>query len=340
MIIKFGKSFDSAKLNRTIEWRRDISGRQKKLATELLKSTDKIYHCPLCLSDKSQFFVKVFDYPYFECCSCNHVYLTTPASQNEIKKLYSGEPSSGSSQSKIYLDHSINNHRLKYIATPKVAFIDEVIALKSIESGHLWIDIGSGNGEILIAAKSFGYSTLGIESDVSEVEYSKLQGLEVLNIFLNKDNVAESLGGAKILTLFNVLEHIRDPLQFFKMISSSIESGYIAFEVPRHPSLSSLNAQMFSDIGLRHIYPPDHLHIFSENSIDIMLKESNCECIGKWYFGQDYSDLLQNSASTAQCLDMNLFHKVLNIKDEIQEVIDRNKLCDSIIVVAKKDFYE
>ena len=71
-----------------------------------------------------------------------------------------------------------------------------------------------------------------------------------------------------------------------------------------------------------------------------MLKKSNCECIGKWYFGQDYLDLLQNSASDIELLDLNLLHKVLNMNNEVQEILDGNMLSDSVIIIAKKGIYE
>ena len=51
--------------------------------------------------------------------------------------------------------------------------------------------------------------------------------------------------------------------------------SYFFFEVPRWPSISAVANKCFPELSSRNIYSPDHLHIFSDKSIGIMLDNSN-----------------------------------------------------------------
>ena len=74
------------------------------------------------------------------------------------------------------------------------------------------------------------------------------------------------------VSLINVLEHIENPTNFLQLLSL-IENEYFAFEVPLHPSLSTIVNILSEELTYRHVYPPDHLHIFTKESISLMLNK-------------------------------------------------------------------
>ena len=85
-----------------------------------------------------------------------------------------------------------------------------------------------------------------------------------------------------------VLEHIPNPSDFIRDIYDySNKNSILVFEVPRHPSLASFSNLVSHDAVYRHIVPPQHLQIFTEEGVDKILK-NKYEIIGKWGFGQGF----------------------------------------------------
>ena len=115
---KYSKLLDLNEFNRTIHWRRDIATDQKNHAKKLLSLTQKIHSCPICKGPKQKLFVEVYEYPYFECKDCGHLYCGTIPSNDELKKLYNSEEGNSveSSQGKIFTSKTqtyFQNHQLK-----------------------------------------------------------------------------------------------------------------------------------------------------------------------------------------------------------------------------------
>lgn len=337
-VIKYGKPLDMRSIKRGIEWRREIAADQKILALGLSGDRDQLDTCPICKHPKTSAYVSIFGYPYHTCNSCGHVFCATPPRNDAVANLYNeGSPAGSKSvQSKIYLNDELFNRRVNAIAQPKIDFLTTVLAHKQVFSREKWIDIGSGAGEILLAASNAGWNTLGIESDKQECLFARAKGLTVINEYLSGDAFENFLGGAQIVSLFNVLEHIREPKEFLAAIARAIKTGFLIFEIPRHPSISSLSAELFPEMACRHIYPPDHLHIFTDRSGLELLAGTGFEIVGKWFFGQDFFDLI-SSAGANQGIGMNtVWENIADASPKIQQVVDEAGLADTMILVAHK----
>ena len=335
-ITKYGKSLDMREINRTIDWRLEIASDQKKLASKLLEFRNLIEYCPICTSTDTLVYVVVFEYPYHKCNFCGHIYCSTPPNNNSIENLYKSS-SIKSGQSKIYLDESTFSKRVDFIARPKVDFISKVFESFCNDSFGKWLDIGSGAGEILFAAKDMGWDPLGVESDTEEFNFARQKGLNVINSFFSSHNCQNIVRGAKVISLFNVIEHISNPIDFLKIISNNMTSGLLVFEVPRHPSMSSLSIELFPEMACRHIYPPEHLHIFTDNSASILLQKTGFTLIGEWFFGQDFFDLITSAAANQGLKPFSIWDSVANLSPKIQNVIDHEGFADTMILVALRD---
>ncbi len=335
VLIKYGKPFDMRVLDRGVEWRKEIALDQKHLADRMKGNLNRLDACPICDRAEVSTYTIVFGYPYGKCGFCGHIYCQTPPNAFAIENLYRSDSLLKSAQSKIYLDENLFLKRLENIARPKVNFVQDVINKLGINKSGKWVDIGSGAGDILLAAGELGWEALGVESDLEECNFAKSKGMKVLNEAMSEKNSASLLCDAQVVSLFNVLEHLPDPKGFLANIASALKEGFLVFEVPRHPSLSSLSAELFPDMACRHIYPPDHLHIFSENSIDALLKETGFNVVGKWYFGQDFFDLICSAGANQGLGPNSVWSAIAGIAPQIQQVIDDQGLSDSILVVAQ-----
>ncbi len=83
-----------------------------------------------------------------------------------------------------------------------------------------------------------------------------------------------------------------NPSILLQNVGSNIHEGtYVIIEVPRHPSINSLNILVFNDMTCRHIYLPDHVNRFTEKSIEIMIRDVGLKSL-VWTFGQDAYEFL------------------------------------------------
>jgi SAM-dependent methyltransferase len=218
------------------------------------------------------------------------------------------------------------------IARPKAVFVASIVGGRGT-----WVDIGCGTGELLSAAQSLGWQCRGVESDPDEIEFGRRHGFEIASGFVDVSNAAALVAGAQLVSLVNILEHVLDPVGLLGAISSGIAAGgYVVCEVPRHPSLSALASQAFPELACRHIYAPDHLHVFTEASAERMLESAGLEAISVWTFGQDFWDLT-NAVLTARLPGADARWRVVTDNaPSIQAAVDRAGLSDTLFMVARK----
>jgi len=330
----YSKSFDPKQLKRDVSWKLDIAGKQKLLAKRLLKNRLSLKICPACKKNKFSLFANIFEYPYNQCLNCGHIFSAKPPKPEYVKKLYTAlDKKNKAVQSQIYAVKGLFKIRVKNIAKPKVEFVT-----KNLPSKGKWVDVGCGTGEIVYAAQALGWKALGIESDASETNFAKKMGINLVNTFITEDNSSDYISDAQVVSLFNILEHIIDPLELLKSLAKKVPQGCrFVIEVPRHPSLSSFANRAFPEMACRHIYSPDHLHAFTEKSIELILKKSGLNAQHIWLFGQDFYEVISSISALKNIKNNSLFETILQSSEKIQNEIDKNNLSDSMLIIAKKE---
>jgi len=331
----YSKPIDLLRLNRDVTWKLALAEKQRQLAKCLSRVQQKVDHCPICKDKESRLFASINCYEYSECMSCGHIYVSNPPHSDKIHNLYSGDAKNESSlQDEIYISDDIFDVRVETIATPKVAFVKNVTNIH----GGKWLDIGCGVGELVHAAKNSGYQASGFESSLSECKFGRVKGLDIQCASVSKDNFASiGIDEADIISLINVLEHQLSPREFISDLAPFIKKGsWLVIEVPRHPSLSSFMNRVFPHLTVRHMYPPDHLHVFTEKSFDLLLSETNLIVEHVWLFGQDFLEVIYSLACTDPANSLKPYEDFIASSNVIQASLDSENLSDTMFVVAKK----
>lgn len=330
--VRRGKKIDWKSLNRTVQWRTDVGKKKKESALRSALFVKNLAPCPICGGGAHRQFVEIYGYRYSECASCGHIFMNPLLDSDAIAKLYKGGEK-GSVQKLIYMaGEKLFKDRIKQIAVPKVSYCNSLI-----KGRGLWVDIGCGSGELLVAARKSGWTVKGFEPDVDEADFAERHGLGVVRGYITAENSRE-LKDAKIISLINVLEHIGDPVSLLKNAVRNLKPGaYVALEVPHHPALSSFVNLVFpASIYQRHIFPPDHLHAFTDKSARIMLDKAGVRAVGVWQFGQDAFDFILGSLVNAGIQESEFTGKILGLAPDIQKIVDKNNLSDTMFLVAKK----
>lgn len=145
------------------------------------------------------------------------------------------------------------NQTLRAVETARVAMLAE--HAPSSPGGRL-IDIGAGPGAFAAAAKQAGYEVTAIEMDERSCDYMERRlGVRAIR---SDDPVAalRQLPPARAISLWHVLEHLRDPAAMLATAADQLEQdGVLAIGVPNPASLQ------FRLLGARwaHLDAPRHL---------------------------------------------------------------------------------
>jgi len=167
----------------------------------------------------------------------------------------------------------------------------------------------------------------------------KLKKNKLINIDLNESyNFVREQKDFEMVSLIAVLEHLERPDLFMKAFNKS-RSKYLYLALP----LFSLG--IFIENNFTNVFPRQlsggHTHLYTEKSIKYFSKKNNLKIIGEWWFGQDIPDLYRSLLMSKNVMDKKVYQKELNenlykVINELQNVLDRNKICSQVHVVFKK----
>ena len=142
------------------------------------------------------------------------------------------------------------------------------------------LDIGSGRGEVLKAAREEGWEAVGLEPSPIFADYaSKHSGAEVRREPLEQSNFAAS--SFDVVILGAVLEHVYNPDQTIKEISRILRPGGALFvDVPNENGLYFFVGNTYQKVrgrdwvvNLAPTFSPFHVFGFSSRSLRALLRK-------------------------------------------------------------------
>ena len=140
------------------------------------------------------------------------------------------------------------------------------------------LDIGCGWGEHLLYFKKFGMQCYGFDPAPDAVAYAQKKDLNVKLAGMEKMDVFE---GKKfdIVTLFNVLEHLADPVNILKEINEKVlnKKGLLIIDVPNEFNPFQECANEIYNLSEWWVAPPGHLNYFNCDSLKALLKGTGYE---------------------------------------------------------------
>lgn len=165
--------------------------------------------------------------------------------------------------------------------------------LKRLPKSDLrFLDFGFGSGAFLRQLARRGISAVGVEfSDQNCLQFKSLAQkdstpVQIINLLQDPD--LQSLRGRfHCITLFQVIEHLRDPLATLKKLSQFQEKGDLLYlECPNEDALflklKNLlrHPRLFNRLGFYgSLQPPQHLHGFNRKSMTTLLERAGFRVI-------------------------------------------------------------
>jgi len=199
------------------------------------KDYPKPKKCPLCgYEGNFSLFEVINQHRIFECPSCN-LQFTYPLKTMNHDKAYKKEV-------KDLLNISNMNYNWAKIVLPeeeikkweKVPRFNVLLPILSVIPKGKLFDVGCDSGNFLLLARKRGFEVYGMESSEEAVKIAREKfGLNVAKALTFDELPEEFKGPYKIITAFEVLEHVNNPYKFLKDIYSMLEdNGFLLLSCP------------------------------------------------------------------------------------------------------------
>lgn len=139
-------------------------------------------------------------------------------------------------------------------------------------SGADLLDIGCGWAQALLFFKKKGLNCYGLDPAKEAVDYGKKMKLNVVHSGVTE---IDAFNGKKfdIITLFNVFEHLADPIEVLSKIKKILKSkGLLVIDVPNEFNLFQTAGRDANNLKDWWVAPPAHLNYFSAETLTKLLE--------------------------------------------------------------------
>jgi SAM-dependent methyltransferase len=230
--------------------------------------------CPLCGGASSRWLVKN-DLPIQRCDVCDNRFLAPADIPADLESLYSAE----------YFTGGVATGYPTYQQDAPMLernFAERVRRIAAWHAPGRILDVGAAYGYFVKAARAAGWDASGVElaPEVAR-EAAKLAGAEIIA----GDFLEVALApGFDVITMFDVIEHVRDPLAWLVRARELLAPGGLL--VIETGDVASAWARLLG----RHWYfldPPQHLFYFTGAGLEALLARAGFRApLQRWRSGR------------------------------------------------------
>lgn len=151
---------------------------------------------------------------------------------------------------------------------------DDVIDFAGRHGIERVLDVGGGEGAFLDLARKAGMKTSGIEVNRHASEAAARKGHRMFTRLMEEISLDEVGGGTDLLTLFQVVEHVPDPVGFVVSASRLVKpGGFIAIAVPSDKRMLGLLENDPAD------WPPHHISRWRAQDLRSLAEKAGLEVV-------------------------------------------------------------
>ncbi|MFY8326060.1 class I SAM-dependent methyltransferase [Pseudoalteromonas sp. ZZD1] len=292
------------------------------------KNSESLDCCPVCNSNSLIHFTEKFGFNLDKCSECSHIFCNPMPSEEQLEIYYNSEMKEFENE---FFEESFENR--VPIFTKRIEKIKNYIS-----SGKL-LDVGSAIGIFIEALKRdaspFHITCCDPSVDACNKLKYRYPDIEIYTTLIENLNNPQAFD---LVTMWDTIEHIRDPIALSESISEVLkDDGFWFFSTP---NTSSFEWQI---AGTEHvqILPPGHINLFNLDSINVLLEKSGFKLVD--YFTLNGSldvsyvqkFLLENSSnSIGEFLQTQIYNE--QFASGFSQLLSDCKLAGNIFVIAQK----
>jgi len=293
-----------------------------------------VFRCIICKKSKYTTISKNTrdsNHKILKCETCNHVQIFPTMSKKETREFYDQDKQLRAIIDKINFKEMEDKTKLDI--RNRYSLISKYINKKS-----KILEIGSGYGFFLKFLKNKGCNIEGVEISEIRRNYSKKKvNCKIHNINFNENHIHE-IGEFDIITMFQVLEHISEPIQFLKNIKSIMkENGKLIIEVPNLSDIQIKNNLEYK----KWFWQVAHVSYYNPQTLKNVLKKVgfvNVEINGLQRYG------LENMFHWKILKKPQLKHPSKKIEKDFEWLekyykseLEKRRISDTITCIASKN---
>ena len=217
--------------------------------------------CNLC-GGSEQVVKAVLNEATYGQCTCGVTLADPMPSEDELKAFYNNKyvESMGCKESN---PHFTQSYQPIYQAEKALTLRDLSFPYEEGKRQR-WLDVGCANGLFVGWIKQFDYEVAGVDVAPEMIEEARSKGLSCYCC------EADQLGGTfDIVSLWDVIEHSRCPKETMTRVGKTLrQGGNLFLQTP----CTGIISDTFGQHWREYTYP-NHLHLFSQDSLFRLLKE-------------------------------------------------------------------
>jgi protein O-GlcNAc transferase len=230
--------------------------------------------CPLCSGEFSKLGTyKVIDskhsylpnemkeMQWLSCNVCGHIFTDGYFNQEGIDLLFSNK------------DLPNKNDNIAAVEHKRHFFAGTLNRVTNYKNEGKWLDVGFGDGALLVVAEEYGFDVVGIDLDPERSEFlNSIVKIEAhccdIENFDQKD--------FDVISFMDIIEHTPFPVKALEAANSKLKSGGII--LISTPNSGSILWDLFTDSKINpYWYEPNHYHNFSRKNLYSLLKKIGFE---------------------------------------------------------------
>ena len=291
--------------------------------------------CPGCGGESTlEVFIKD-GFPFRECSACGTLFQSPTPPHQQFERFYTlGEAT------RYWADvfaPAVMEERRKAIVHPRVERITEICGKENTNTGTC-LDVGSAHGVFLEEwrRRHSDSELFSIEPNPIHAEACRAKGITVLETTGEKA-CREWQEVAGLVTSFEVIEHVRDPLDFVRSL----------YELTKPSGLSVVTGLGCEGFDVQVLWeqaacicPPSHINFCSVAGFEALFKRAGFESVRVFTPGVLDTEIVSNIAKVNN-LTLSRFERLLlsRGKDtlaEFQAFLSRNALSSHTWIVARR----
>lgn len=221
--------------------------------------------------------IEINNYTVINCNSCGYWHVYPMPSQKELNTFYENKYYTNLNETE---NRSMSDKKDDPEGFYTIYYEDKLRHINSIISDKLpktVLDIGSGYGDFLSFMKRKGWTVQGLEPSKEAYDYSKDKDLNI-RLGSLEDLLDMGFKNYSVVTLNNVLEHVRNPKRVLMEIKEYLlaEDGILSIAVPNDFSILQdlqMKTILKNNTGKKYYWacPPEHLNYWTHESIQMFL---------------------------------------------------------------------
>lgn len=277
--------------------------------------------CPLCGSKKGSDFLIYKKYQLVDCSKCGLVSPNVDFTKLGNHDVYDDEVYKRDVKFNVLNTY---DYRKKTLAPERLNYILE--KTKIPKNKIKLLDVGCGPGYLLSYLKDNGVKYKGLELADFLVDICKQKGLNVESADLK----SEKDKSYNMITLYDVLEHLTNPLSLFRTINKKVvKNGFVLAHTPNIHSPSFL---LMAE-NQNNLYPFQHICFFDQKSLDYLAKETGFKVHSIDYYGLDMMDYFCMKSHEDR---FDYLGKLKDFIPLVQAIIDKQNISNHMRIIFQK----